>query len=67
MARLKTIIFGSSGDIGKNQTSIKKNNIFEFNSKELDLSNITKAKNFNVKIIPDNIIFVSAKIILKTS
>ena len=64
MARLKkkTIIFGSSGDIGKKiKQVLKKNNIFEFNSKELDLSNITKAKNFNVKIIPDNIIFVSAK------
>ena len=64
MARLKkkTIIFGSSGDIGKKiKKVLKKNNIFEFNSKELDLSNITRAKNFNVKIIPDNIIFVSAK------
>ncbi len=64
MARLKkrTIIFGSSGDIGKKiKQVLKKNTILEFNSKELDLSNIEKAKNFDVKIIPDNIIFVSAK------
>ena len=64
MARLKkkTIIFGSSGDIGKKiKQVLKKTTILEFNSKELDLSNIEKAKNFDVKIIPDNIIFVSAK------
>ena len=63
MARLKkkTIIFGSSSDIGKKIKYLLKNdNILELNSKELDLSNIKNAKNFNIKIIPDNIIFVSA-------
>ncbi len=64
MARLKkkTIIFGSSGDIGKKiKYVLNKDSILELNSKELDLSNIEKAKKYNIKIIPDNIIFVSAK------
>ena len=62
MAKLKkkTIIFGFS-DIGKKIKYLLKNdNIFYLISKELDLSNIKNAKNFNLKIIKDNIIFVSA-------
>ncbi len=64
MARLKknTIIFGSSGDIGKKiKKVLNKDNIMELNSKELDLSKIEEAKNYNINMIPDNIIFVSAK------
>ena len=63
MARLKkkTIIFGSSSDIGKKIKKIlNKHSIFELNSKELDLSNIEKVKSYNINMIPDNIIFVSA-------
>ena len=63
MARLKknTIIFGSSGDIGKKiKRVLNKDRILELNSKELDLSNIEEAKNYNINMIPDNIIFVSA-------
>ena len=63
MARLKkkTIIFGSSGDIGKKiKRVLNKDSILELNSKELDLSNIEEAKNYNINMIPDNIIFVSA-------
>ena len=63
MARLKkkTIIFGSSGDIGKKiKKVLNKDDILELNSKELDLSNIEEAKNYNINMIPDNIIFVSA-------
>lgn len=63
MARLKkkTIIFGSSGDIGKKiKRVLNKDIILELNSKELDLSNIEEAKNYNINMIPDNIIFVSA-------
>ena len=61
MARLKknTIIFGSSGDIGKKiKRVLNKDRILELNSKELDLSNIEEAKNYNINMIPDNIIFV---------
>lgn len=64
MGRLKkkTIIFGSSSDIGKKiKQVLNKDNIIEFNSKDLDLSNLEKAKNFKINIIPNNIIFVSAK------
>ena len=63
MARLKkkTIIFGSSGDIGRKiKKVLNKDNILELNSKELDLSNIEEAKKYNINMIPDNIIFVSA-------
>ena len=63
MARLKknTIIFGSSGDIGKKiKRVLNKDSILELNSKELDLSNIEEAKNYKINMIPDNIIFVSA-------
>lgn len=64
MGRLKkkTIIFGSSSDIGKKiKQVLNQDNIIEFNSKDLDLSNLEKAKNFKINIIPNNIIFVSAK------
>ena len=63
MARLKkkTIIFGSSGDIGKKiKKVLNKDIVLELNSKELDLSNIEEAKNYNINMIPDNIVFVSA-------
>ena len=60
--RKKTIIFGSSGDIGKEIKKIlKKDKIIEINSKELDLANLQSAKNFKISLIPDNIIFVSAR------
>jgi len=64
MGRLKkkTIIFGSSSDIGKKiKQVLNQDNIIELNSKDLDLSNLEKAKNFKINIIPNNIIFVSAK------
>ena len=64
MGRLKnkTIIFGSSGDIGKKIKQVLNNHyLLEINSKELDLSDIEAAKKFDVKILPDNIIFVSGK------
>ena len=64
MGRLKnkTIIFGSSGDIGKKIKQVLNNHyLLEINSKELDLSDIVAAKKFDVKILPDNIIFVSGK------
>lgn len=40
---------------------LNQDNIIELNSKDLDLSNLEKAKNFKINIIPNNIIFVSAK------
>ena len=64
MARLKkkTIIFGSSGDIGKKIKQIlNKDKILEINSRDLDLGNIEQVENFETNFIPDNIIFVSAK------
>ena len=64
MARLnkKTIIFGSSGDIGKKiKQVLNKDKILEINSKNLDLGNIEQVENFETNFIPDNIIFVSAK------
>ena len=53
MARLKkkTIIFGSSSDIGRKiKKVLNKDNILELNSKELDLSNIEEAKKYNINI-----------------
>ena len=64
MARLKkkTIIFGSSGDIGKKIKQIlNKDKILEINSRNLDLGNLKQVENFETNFIPDNIIFVSAK------
>ena len=64
MARLKkkTIIFGSSGDIGKKIKQILiKDKILEINSKKLDLGNLEQVERFETNFIPDNIIFVSAK------
>ena len=64
MARLKkkTIIFGSSGDIGKKIKQIlNKDKILEINSRNLDLGNLNQVENFETNFIPDNIIFVSAK------
>ena len=64
MARLKkkTIIFGSSGDIGKKIKQIlNKDIILEINSRNLDLGNLKQVENFETNFIPDNIIFVSAK------
>lgn len=64
MARLKkkTIIFGSSGDIGKKIKQIlNKDKILEINSNNLDLGNLEQVENFKTNFIPDNIIFVSAK------
>ena len=64
MARLKkkTIIFGSSGDIGKKiKKVLNKDKILEIKSKNLDLGNIEQVENFETNFIPDNIIFVSAK------
>jgi NAD(P)-dependent dehydrogenase (short-subunit alcohol dehydrogenase family) len=64
MAKLKkkTIIFGSSGDIGKKIKQIlNKDKILEINSKNLDLGNLELVENFRTNFIPDNIIFVSAK------
>ena len=64
MARLKkkTIIFGSSGDIGKKiKQVLNKDKILEINSKNLDLGNIEQVENFETNFVPDNIIFVSAK------
>ena len=64
MARLKkkTIIFGSSGDIGKKIKQILNNDkILEINSRNLDLGNLKQVENFETNFIPDNIIFVSAK------
>ncbi len=63
MAELKqTLIFGSSGDIGKGIKKIISNNkIIEINSKNLDLANINLVKNFKFNCIPDHIIFVSAQ------
>ena len=64
MARLKkkTIIFGSSGDIGKKIKQILiKDKILEINSKNLDLGNLEQVERFETNFIPDNIIFVSAK------
>jgi len=53
MGRLKkkTIIFGSSSDIGKKiKQVLNQDNIIELNSKDLDLSNLEKAKNFKINI-----------------
>jgi len=64
MAKLKkkTIIFGSSGDIGKKIKQIlNKDIILEINSRNLDLGNLKQVENFETNFIPDNIIFVSAK------
>jgi len=64
MARLKkkTIIFGSSSDIGKKIKQIlNKDKILEINSSNVNLGNIKQVENFETNFIPDNIIFVSAK------
>ena len=64
MARLKkkTIIFGSSGDIGKKIKQIlNKDKILEINSNNLDLGKLELVENFRTNFTPDNIIFVSAK------
>ncbi|MDC3037249.1 SDR family oxidoreductase [Candidatus Pelagibacter sp.] len=57
----KTIIFGSSGDIGKEiKKSLYKHDVLEINSKQLNLKNLNSVKKFKFKSIPDNLIFVSA-------
>ena len=63
MAKIKqTLIFGSSGDIGKGiKKIISDNKIIEINSKNLDLANINSVKNFKFNYAPDHIIFVSAQ------
>jgi len=57
----KTILIGGSSDIGQSLKKILINHeILEINSKDLDLNNLKKVKNYKINFIPENIIFLSA-------
>ena len=57
----KTILIGGSSDIGQSLKKILVNHeILEINSKDLDLNNLKKVKNYKINFIPENIIFLSA-------